>query len=68
MAVNSLIVLHLHRRVRHGVLHLGPAAKQGGCPLSADLLLCVYPWFTDNFYVLCGVGLVLVALPFFVDF
>jgi hypothetical protein len=37
-------------------------------PVVCGMLLCVYPWFTENLYALCGIGLALIALPFFVDF
>jgi hypothetical protein len=37
-------------------------------PVICGVLLTVYPWFTENLYVLCGIGVVLIALPFFVDF
>jgi hypothetical protein len=36
-------------------------------PVVCGVLLSVYPWFTDNLYALCGIGVVLIALPFFVD-
>ena len=37
-------------------------------PVVCGLLLCVYPWFTENVYALCGIGAVLIVLPFLVDF
>jgi len=37
-------------------------------PVVCGLLLCVYPWFTENVYALLGIGAVLIALPFLVDF
>ena len=37
-------------------------------PVVCGLLLCVYPWFTENVYALCGIGAVLILLPFLVDF
>lgn len=37
-------------------------------PLICGVLLCIYPWFTDNVYVLCGVGAALLVAPFVVDF
>ena len=37
-------------------------------PVVCGVLLCVYPWLTDNVYALVGIGAALIALPFFVDF
>jgi hypothetical protein len=37
-------------------------------PVICGVLLSVYPWFTENLYALFGIGVVLIALPFFVDF
>jgi hypothetical protein len=37
-------------------------------PVVCGLLLCVYPWFTENGYALLGIGAVLIVLPFLVDF
>ncbi|TKS60357.1 MAG: hypothetical protein EWM72_01395 [Nitrospira sp.] len=35
-------------------------------PLCVGIALCVFPYFIANVYVLVGVGLVLVAIPYFV--
>ena len=37
-------------------------------PVVCGVLLCVYPWFTENAYALYGIGAALVAAPFLVDF
>lgn len=37
-------------------------------PVVCGMLLCVYPWFTENLYALCGIGAALIALPFVVDY
>jgi hypothetical protein len=37
-------------------------------PLLAGVLLCVYPYFTENPYALIGIGAALLAAPFFLDF
>jgi hypothetical protein len=37
-------------------------------PLVAGMLLCVYPYFVDSVPWLVGVGLLLIAAPFFIDF
>jgi len=33
---------------------------------KATVPLCVFPYFIDNVYVLVGVGVILVAIPYFV--
>jgi hypothetical protein len=35
-------------------------------PLITGIALCVVPYFIANVYVLVGVGVVLVAIPYFV--
>lgn len=35
-------------------------------PLIAGIVLCVVPYFITNVYALVGVGVVLMAIPFFV--
>ncbi len=35
-------------------------------PLITGIVLCVFPYFIENVYVLVGVGLLLVAIPYFV--
>jgi hypothetical protein len=37
-------------------------------PVIAGLLLCVYPYFTENPFALCAIGAMLLAAPFLVDF
>lgn len=34
-------------------------------PMTSGIVLCVYPYFTDNLWILCGVGIFLIVLPFF---
>ena len=36
-------------------------------PLVCGVLLCVYPYFTENPYALLGIGAALLAAPFLVD-
>jgi len=36
-------------------------------PMLAGALLCIYPYFSDNWIWLCAVGLLLVAAPFVVE-
>jgi uncharacterized membrane protein len=35
-------------------------------PLCVGVALCVFPYFVANVYVLVGIGLVLIAIPYFV--
>ena len=37
-------------------------------PMLAGVLLCVYPYFTENPYALIGIGAALLAAPFLLDF
>ena len=36
-------------------------------PMASGVLLCVYPYFTDNLFWLSLIGLVLLAAPFVID-
>jgi len=35
-------------------------------PLCVGVTLCVFPYFIENVYVLVGIGLALMAIPYFV--
>lgn len=37
-------------------------------PMVAGAALCIYPYFLDSLLWLCLVGLLLVALPFVIDY
>ena len=37
-------------------------------PMVAGILLCIYPYFVEDLFWLFGIGVVLVAAPFLVDF
>jgi hypothetical protein len=37
-------------------------------PVVAGVLLCVYPYFTENLFAQCAIGALLLAAPFIVDF
>jgi hypothetical protein len=41
---------------------------QMAVPMISGVLLGVYPYFTDDIWILAGVGIVLIALPFFLRF
>ena len=42
--------------------------QQKFAPMIAGVGLCVYPYFTENLWLLISIGAALMALPFFVDF
>jgi hypothetical protein len=37
-------------------------------PMVAGVMLCIYPYFTDNLLWLCIVGVLLLVAPFVIDF
>jgi hypothetical protein len=37
-------------------------------PMISGVLLCIYPYFTDNMLWLCVIGAVLLVAPFVTDF
>lgn len=42
--------------------------QQKGMPMICGIILCIYPYFTDNILILLGVGITLVVLPFLLRF
>ena len=36
-------------------------------PMLSGVLLCIYPYFTDNVWLLIAIGAALLAAPFFID-
>jgi hypothetical protein len=42
--------------------------QQRAVPMLSGAILCFYPYFTDNIWILCIVGAVLLIVPFFLDF
>ena len=42
--------------------------QQKLAPMFAGVLLCVYPYFTENLFALIAIGVALMAAPFFIDF
>ena len=42
--------------------------QRNGIALAAGVALCVYPYFVANPYVMVGVGIALMALPFLLRF
>lgn len=35
-------------------------------PLCVGIVLCIFPYFIDNLYVLVGLGMTLIVIPYFV--
>lgn len=42
--------------------------QQKFAPMLAGVGLCVYPYFTENVFLLLSIGAALLAMPFLVDF
>ncbi|MDD2916846.1 MAG: amino acid transport protein [Candidatus Gracilibacteria bacterium] len=42
--------------------------EQRMVPMISGVILCVYPYFIDNIWILCGGGIILILLPFIVSF
>jgi len=38
--------------------------QQMAMPMICGVILCVYPYFIDNIWILGGVGVLLIVLPF----
>jgi hypothetical protein len=65
--VNSFIVGIFAGAVGMGYFIYGKRQAKFA-PMLAGVLLCVYPYFTDNLLWLCVIGAILMAAPFLVDF
>jgi hypothetical protein len=65
--VNSLIFGILAGAVGAGYLIYGKRQSKF-VPMTAGILLCVYPYFTDNVVWLSIIGVLLMAAPFLIDF
>jgi hypothetical protein len=65
--VNSLLVGMIAGAFGVGYFIYGKK-QQKMVPMFAGVLLCVYPYFTENLFILIAVGIGLLAAPFFVDF
>jgi hypothetical protein len=65
--VNSLIFGILAGAVGVGYLIYGKRQSKF-VPMTAGILLCVYPYFTDSVLWLSIIGALLMAAPFLIDF
>ncbi len=67
MAVNGLVVGVISGAF--GMAYLVYGKRQSKiAPVVAGVLLCIYPYFTENLFAQCAIGALLLAAPFFVDF
>jgi hypothetical protein len=65
--VNSLIFGILAGAVGAGYFIYGKRQSKFA-PMTAGILLCVYPYFTDSVLWLSIIGVLLMAAPFLIDF
>jgi len=42
--------------------------QQRAVPMLSGAILCFYPYFTDNIWILFIIGVIFMASPFFLDF
>ena len=66
-AVNSLVVSLLAGAIGAGYFIYGKRQTKF-VPMLAGVLLCIFPYFVDSLFWILGIGIVLVAAPFLVDF
>ena len=65
--MNSLVASILAGAIGAGYFLYGKRQTKF-VPMLAGVLLCIYPYFVDSLPWLLGIGIVLVAAPFLVDF
>jgi hypothetical protein len=65
--VNSLLIGMIAGAFGVGYFMYGKK-QQKLVPMLAGVLLCVYPYFTDNAFVLIAIGVALLAAPFLIDY
>jgi hypothetical protein len=65
--VNSLIIGMIAGAFGVGYFIYGKK-QQKLVPMLAGVLLCVYPYFTENLFVLIAIGMALLAAPFVIDY
>ena len=64
--MNSLIVGMIAGAFGIGYFIYG-RKQQKLVPMLAGVLLCIYPYFTENLFVLIAVGVALLAAPFVIQ-
>ena len=65
--MNSLVVGIIAGAIGAGYFIYGKR-QQKFVPMISGVLLCVYPYFTDNLAWLLVVGALLIAAPFVIDY
>ena len=65
--MNSLIIGMIAGAFGVGYFIYGKK-QQKLVPMLAGVLLCVYPYFTENLFVLIAIGVALLAAPFVIDY
>lgn len=64
--MNSLVVGMIAGAFGVGYFIYGKK-QQKLVPMLAGVLLCIYPYFTENLFVLIAVGVALLAAPFLIE-
>ena len=64
--MNSLVVGMIAGAFGVGYFIYGKK-QQKLVPMLAGVLLCIYPYFTENLFVLIAVGVALLAAPFLIQ-
>lgn len=65
--VNSLVIGIVAGAIGMGYFIYGKRQAKYA-PMIAGVLLCIYPYFTENLLWLAVIGVVLLAAPFLIDF
>jgi predicted cobalt transporter CbtA len=65
--VNSLVISIIAGAIGMGYFIYGKRQAKYA-PMIAGVLLCVYPYFTENLLWLSVIGVVLLVAPFVIDF
>jgi hypothetical protein len=65
--VNSLLIGMIAGAFGVGYFMYGKK-QQKLVPMFSGVLLCVYPYFTENVFILIAIGVALLAAPFFIDY
>jgi hypothetical protein len=67
MSTTSLVFGVLYGAIGFGYLIYG-RRQQKGIALLSGLVLCAFPYFISNIVLLIVIGLVLIALPFYIRY
>ena len=67
MNTNTIMLAMLFGAVGMGYIVYGKRQKKGMALLSG-LALCAYPYFVSNILIVIIIGIVLMAVPFFIKY